>query len=129
VCPSGTWQLSSDDTWAADQVALGNLSAQEAALDPRGRFLTRWLGNDQGDQSAPSVRTFEIEPPGLVLLCSDGLWDYLDTADALGEMVIGLGQDATPVAVARTLVNFARGAGGHDNITVAVGLLASRWGL
>ena len=120
VGPAGTWQLSWDDTWAADQVAMGSLSEREAASDPRGRFLTRWLGDDQEDESGPSVRTFEIEWPGFVVLCSDGLWNYVAVADRLGEMVMELGEDATPITIARSLTNFARGAGGHDNITVAV---------
>jgi serine/threonine protein phosphatase PrpC len=120
VGPAGTWQLSWDDTWAADQVAMGRLSERDAASDPRGRFLTRWLGDDQEDELEPSVRTFEIEWPGLVLLCSDGLWNYLASPDKLGEMVMELGEDATPLTIARSLTHFARGAGGHDNITVAV---------
>jgi serine/threonine protein phosphatase PrpC len=118
---SRTWQLSWDDTWAADQVALGRLSENQAASDPRGRFLTKWLGGDQEEgESGLSVRTFEIESAGLVLLCTDGLWNYLASADRLGEMVKELGTDATPMMVARSLTDFARDAGGHDNITVAV---------
>jgi len=93
VGPAGTWQLSSDDTWAAEQVALGHLSEREAARDPRGRFLTRWLGSDQDVDLGTSVRTFEIERPGFVLLCTDGLWNYLDGVDSLGEMVLEPGDD------------------------------------
>jgi serine/threonine protein phosphatase PrpC len=128
VGPAGTWQLSSDDTWAAEQVAMGHLSERDAARDPRGRFLTRWLGSDQDVDLAPSVRTFEVEWPGFVLLCTDGLWNYLDTADTLGEMVMGLGENAAPLTVARALTNFARDAGGHDNITVAVAVPNGRRG-
>src|SRR5205807_9074029 len=123
VSREGTWQLSRDDTWAADQVAMGHLSELEAATDPRGRFLTRWLGNDQDGQEGPSVRTFEIEWPGVVLLCSDGLWSYLESPESLGEMVLGLDDQVSPATVARTLTEFARNAGGHDNITVAVAAL------
>jgi serine/threonine protein phosphatase PrpC len=59
-----------------------------------------------------------------VLLCSDGLWNYLKTPEGLGEIVVGLGGDASPATVARALTEFARGAGGHDNITVAVAALS-----
>lgn len=115
-----TWQLSWDDTWAADQVAMGRLSENQAAKDPRGRFLTKWLGGDQDEEeSGPSVRTFEMESSGLVLLCTDGFWNYLASTDRLGDMVKELGSEATPMAVARFLVDFARDAGGHDNVTVA----------
>lgn len=125
---AGTWQLTSDDTWAAEQVARGQLSEREASRDPRGRYLTRWIGRDQEHPLASSVRTFEIERPGFVVLCSDGLWNYLDTADALGEMVMGFGEDAEPLIVARALTEFARDSGGHDNITVAVAVPSGRWG-
>jgi len=120
VGPTAAEQLSWDDTWAADQVALGRLSELEAAKDPRSRFLTKWLGNDQGEESPPSVWTFRTEGPGLVLLCSDGLWDYLETTESLGEVVRDLGAMASADTLARRLVDFARDAGGHDNITVAV---------
>ena len=122
---AGTWQLTSDDTWAAEQVARGQLSEREAARDPRSRYLTRWIGRDQENPLASSVRSFEIEWPGFVLLCTDGLWNYLDTTEALGEMVLGFGEDEAPITVARALTEFAREAGGHDNITVAVSRAAS----
>lgn len=120
VGATGTWQLSRDDTWASDQVALGLLSEVEAASDPRGGFLTRWLGGDEEGFSVATVRTFEVEWPGVVVLCSDGLWNYLAGTEGLGEMVQQMGAVPEPLAVARSLTDFARGSGGHDNITVAV---------
>ncbi len=119
VCPSGTWQLSQDDTWVADQVAQGLLSADQAAGDPNGHVLTRWLGEDWRDSQAPSVVSFQIEESGHLVLCSDGLWNYLPTETDLGAAVAGL-EDATPLSVAVELTELARRGGGHDNITVAV---------
>jgi serine/threonine protein phosphatase PrpC len=123
VGAAGTWQLSQDDTWAAEQVAQGRLSESEAASDPRGHFLTRWLGEDRESREAPSVRTFDVEWPGFVVLCSDGLWNYLPSADRLGELLLELPEETDPVTMARSLTNFARDAGGRDNITVAVALV------
>lgn len=120
VGAAGAWQLSQDDTWAAEEVALGRLTEHEAATDPRSHFLTRWLGYDPDEQPGASVRTFEIEWPGHVLLCSDGLWNYLPNTDRLTEMMMEIPEDASPEIVARSLTNFARESGGHDNITVVV---------
>ncbi|HSR26688.1 MAG TPA: protein phosphatase 2C domain-containing protein [Candidatus Eisenbacteria bacterium] len=119
VCPSGTWQLSRDDTWVADQVAQGLLSEDEAAGDPNGHVLTRWLGEDGRDGQAASVLSFRVEEPGHLVLCSDGLWNYLPTEAALAEAVAEL-DDRTPLGLAAQLTELAREAGGHDNITVAV---------
>lgn len=127
VCPSGTWQLSRDDTWVADQVAQGLLSEDEAAGDPNGHVLTRWLGEDWRDSQAPSVLSFQVEEDGHLLLCSDGLWNYLPTEAELGAAVAEL-NDTTPLGLAAQLTELARRAGGHDNITVAVASVATAQG-
>jgi serine/threonine protein phosphatase PrpC len=119
VCPSGTWQLSRDDTWVAEQVALGLLSESDAAGDPNGHVLTRWLGEDGRDGQAASVLSFRVEEAGHLVLCSDGLWNYLPTESALAEAVAEL-DETTPLGLATELTELARQAGGHDNITVAV---------
>ncbi|HXM58464.1 MAG TPA: protein phosphatase 2C domain-containing protein [Candidatus Dormibacteraeota bacterium] len=119
VCPTGTWQLSRDDTWVAEQVAQGLLSESEASSDPNGHVLTRWLGEDWRESQAASVISFRIEEPGHLVLCSDGLWNYLPTEAALAEAVAELAE-TTPLGLAAQLTELARQAGGHDNITVAV---------
>ena len=69
------------------------------------------------------MRTFDVDWPGFVVLCSDGLWNYLPSAGRLGELLLELPEDAEPVTMARSLTSFARDAGGRDNITVAVALV------
>jgi serine/threonine protein phosphatase PrpC len=119
VCESGSWQLTRDDTWVADQVAQGLLSEADAAGDPNGHVLTRWLGEDWRDGQAASVFSFRVEESGHLVLCSDGLWNYLPTATDLGAAVAEL-DDTSPLGLAAHLTELARRAGGHDNITVAV---------
>jgi serine/threonine protein phosphatase PrpC len=119
ICPSGTWQLSRDDTWVAEQVAQGLLSESEAAGDPNGHVLTRWLGEDWRDSQAASTLSFRVEEAGHLVLCSDGLWNYLPTEEAMAAAVAGF-DEKTPLGLAAQLTELARQAGGHDNITVAV---------
>jgi serine/threonine protein phosphatase PrpC len=113
-------QLTVDDSWATDQVALG-MSRETAEADPRAHSITRWLGADAGDAPARCA-SMPIAGPGWLLVCSDGLWNYCSPAADLRTLVHTLiethGDD--PVKVADALVAFANQAGGHDNITVAL---------
>jgi serine/threonine protein phosphatase PrpC len=68
----------------------------------------------------PTVTNVELPGPGLVLLASDGLWNYVPDHDDLAALVGTPGAEGS-LDLARRLVAFAHGAGGADNITVAVG--------
>jgi serine/threonine protein phosphatase PrpC len=115
-------QLSSDDSWAAEAMALG-LPREEAESGPNAHAITRWLGADAPD---PHPRTVErvLDGPGWVLLCSDGLWNYCSEADAMAALVAERGAGlGTPVPVgplATALVAWAVEQGGADNISVAL---------
>jgi len=61
----------------------------------------------------PDIFEFETEPGDLFLLCSDGLVRELD--DSLVESLLRL--DATLEEMCSRLVEAAKEAGGHDNIT------------
>jgi len=93
---------------------------------PLAHALTRCLGPLEVGEGLelvePDVRTREVTGPGLVVLCSDGLWNYfpgaLDIARLLHD---GVDEPISePAAVARRLLNHALERGGHDNVTVAV---------
>lgn len=110
--------LTSDDSWAQDQATAGVMTLAEAMTDRRAHVITRWLGQDANDEWRPREHQVEVVQDGLLVLCSDGLWNYLDTPAALTVQVAKAGPDSSPVAIARHLVQFALDAGGHDNITV-----------
>lgn len=112
-------QLTTDNSWAAEQVAAGMLSAEAAAADPRARSITRWVGTD-APEAPPQIVTFSPAAPGLLLLCSDGLWNYAPRPSDLARLVRQLPAAASPLAIARWLAESALKAGGHDNVTVAV---------
>ncbi|WP_184675846.1 PP2C family serine/threonine-protein phosphatase [Saccharothrix violaceirubra] len=116
VAQAGAACLTSDDTWAAQLVAQGVLTEEEALTDRRAHVLSRWLGADSGTD-APRTVTFRVEVSGLLVLCSDGLWNYLPEPEDLLEV---LPRGVTPVEVARELVEVALKSGGHDNVTVVV---------
>lgn len=116
-------RLTVDDTLAQAMVDNGLLDAATAMDGPHAHVLTRWLGADSEHQwSANCVRTLRTTEPGVLLLCSDGLWNYLPEAAALSRFTGTL--PALPAA--RALVEHALGAGGKDNITVALVPVPSR---
>ncbi|WP_051022446.1 PP2C family protein-serine/threonine phosphatase [Nocardia pneumoniae] len=111
-------RLTVDDSWAQALVDAGALDEQAAMADPRAHTLIRWLGADSPPEpwADNCVRTVRATGPGMLLLCSDGLWNYLPAASALADKVAG----AAPAVAANGLAEFALGCGGGDNITVAL---------
>jgi PPM family protein phosphatase len=115
--PAPPEQLTVDDS-LAQELILAGASADSEAVQRGAHTLTRWLGADADPKpwSDTSVRTITAEGPGWVLLCSDGLWNYLPGAEDIARFCTG----AEAPAAARALVEHALQAGGQDNITVAV---------
>jgi serine/threonine protein phosphatase PrpC len=114
-----TIQLTVDDSWAEEQVAEGHLTREQAMRDPRSHAITHWVGAD-APARPPRVSVLRPERPGRLVLCTDGLWNYLASPDELGELIDELPDGASPAAVARALTDAALERGGRDNITVAV---------
>ncbi|MGA5702300.1 PP2C family serine/threonine-protein phosphatase [Peterkaempfera bronchialis] len=112
------YRLTEDDSWAARMVAAGLMEEAEAYADPRAHAITGWLGADAGELD-PHTVTFTPHVPGVVLVCTDGLWNYAEAATALADAVPADAR-TEPLSAARDLVQFALAGGGHDNITVAV---------
>jgi protein phosphatase len=106
-------QLTEDHTVAAEYVALGQLSAEEAVDHPQSHMLTRCLGLTR----FVNVDEFDLdlEPGDRLLLCSDGL-NSMVAPDRIGDSLTGGTADET----AWKLVEVANKAGGHDNTSVIV---------
>ncbi|WP_063845166.1 PP2C family serine/threonine-protein phosphatase [Frankia sp. AvcI1] len=116
---SGARLLTADDTLAAEAVRAGLLPPERAETGPGAHTITHWLG--VGSASAvPRVAVTALNGPGRVVLCSDGLWNYLSAAGAVAERIAELPAEAPALAVARHLTTVALARGGGDNITVIV---------
>jgi serine/threonine protein phosphatase PrpC len=116
-------RLTDDDSWVREQVDAGAMSEVEAEAHPNAHQITRWLGAD-APPGPPDITTFAPQRSGRLVVCTDGLWNYVSGADAFASLVRAVedaSSDATaPLPVARALVDHALANGGHDNITVAV---------
>ena len=115
--PAAPQQLTVDDSLAQELITAG-AAADSEAVQRGAHTLTRWLGADTETEpwSESSVQTITVVGPGSLLLCSDGLWNYLPDAADIARFCSGT--DAS--AAARALTEYALDAGGQDNITVAV---------
>ncbi|AEV86096.1 protein kinase [Actinoplanes sp. SE50] len=115
-------QLTEDDSWARHVIAMG-ADPRVAMNDPKAHAITAWLGADAGP-ILPHLGAFTAQTPGHLVLCSDGLWNYLTDPADFGDAVrsaLTLATGPRPLLeAARALVAYANSAGGADNITVAI---------
>ncbi|KUM72650.1 MULTISPECIES: PP2C family serine/threonine-protein phosphatase [Streptomyces] len=111
-------RLTEDDSWAAQMVAAGLMNEAEAYADERAHAITGWLGADAYELD-PHTASFKPDRPGVVVVCTDGLWNYAEAAEEMAEAVPA-DAAARPLHSARVLVGHALDGGGHDNVTVAV---------
>jgi serine/threonine protein phosphatase PrpC len=117
-------QLTRDDSVAGGMIEAGLATEAAAMASPHAHVLTRWLGGDAADldgdpKRAPHVEQYAPPGAGSVLLCSDGLWNYLPEAADLAELALPKGLN-DPLSAAVDLVQFAVQAGGADNITAVL---------
>ncbi|MCP2729413.1 PP2C family serine/threonine-protein phosphatase [Limnofasciculus baicalensis] len=119
ISPSTSRQLTADHSWLNDVVSSGKMTAAEAKLSPNAHAISRWVGADIPDDLEPSIIQFNSSESGCLLLCTDGLWNYAPQAEQIAALVQST-IDIDALGVSRRLVDFARGKGGNDNITVAV---------
>ena len=111
-------RLSTDDSLAEELIARRAMSEAEALASPQAHVITRWLGADVAEPE-PHVVRFTPPGPGVVLVCSDGLWNYRPEAPGLADLALPAAL-ADPLGAAAELVKFALDAGGMDNITVVL---------
>jgi serine/threonine protein phosphatase PrpC len=114
----GSRRITRDDSLAEEIVAAGLASMDEAMASPQAHVITRWLGADLPDPQA-HVERFTPTGPGVLLICTDGLWNYRPEAAELAVMAMPTAL-TRPLDAAADLVKFAIDSGGLDNITVVL---------
>ena len=115
---SDSARLTTDDSLAEELVSQGEMTEAQAMASPQAHVITRWLG---ADVAAPQPHVARFEPPGrgVVLVCSDGLWNYRPDAAGLAEIALPEALN-DPSSAADALLKFALDAGGMDNITIVL---------
>lgn len=107
-------QITRDHSW------LNTPAGQQEGAQGNPHALTRWLGPD-ADDLEPEIAEQELKTSGILLLCSDGLWNYAEESGDMAPLVTSVNSPGeSALNMARALVEFAKSKGGHDNITAAI---------
>jgi serine/threonine protein phosphatase PrpC len=104
-------QMTQDHSLVEEQVRLGRMSRLEALRSPMRNVITRALGTQS--RVTADIFALDVEAGDLFLLCSDGLTRELNDATIASLLETSGPLDAT----CARLVDAAKKAGGHDNIT------------
>lgn len=107
-------QISKDHSIIQELIDSGAITAEMARDDSQRNQLTQAVG--VADDFLINFAQFPLEGPGLLLLCSDGLTEYLDINSIEAELARGLPASQS----CHRLIEAANHLGGKDNITVAI---------
>jgi protein phosphatase len=103
-------QITDDHTLVNYQVKQGVLTADQARRSKMKHVITRAVGHR--DFVEVDIQTIALQHGDKLLLCSDGLHEYLDASATLQELFTMDVQRA-----AREAIRHANDQGGRDNIT------------
>lgn len=116
VTPHAAEQITEDDSFIAAAVRKGELTAEEAESSPLRNRLERALGLVTEPTVEVKVFTRFWEPQELILLCSDGLYEYVKSAD-----MVQIWRNYPDLnELAQVLIGMANDRGGSDNISVSL---------
>jgi serine/threonine protein phosphatase PrpC len=103
-------QLTEDHSWIQEQIRAGLIEPEDAMVSRFRNIITRSVGFEPTVE--PDLITLPMESGDLLLLCSDGLSNYLDERE-IAEVLSA----RAPEEVGSILVDMANERGGDDNIT------------
>lgn len=124
-------QLSIDHTWIQEALDKGAITPAQVPNHPNSHVIRRYLGAPvvpeadqrmqlrpgESDQKAVNNQGIHLKPDDVILMCTDGLSDYL-TAKELVHFVSRHPDDLDQSI--NEMIKLACDRGGHDNITVVV---------
>lgn len=106
-------QLTKDHSYVQTLVDMGKITESEAAVHPNKNIITRAVGVDQSVECDIGVHRPE---EGYLLLCSDGLSNYMDE-----KFFIDTVNSHDPLnEKCSNLIRFANSRGGADNVTAVL---------
>lgn len=110
--------ITRDHSFVAEAIASGQLTEEEARRSRWRNALTRAVGTDP-DVEADIFGPFAIERPHTILLCSDGLYRWLEEAEVPALIAAAPALEPAAALLGRTALQ----GGSDDNITaLLVGL-------
>jgi len=111
--------LTRDDSWLIDVVESGAMTIEAARADRRCHTITQCLGVIDMEIDI-HIEEVPVKPGSWLVLCTDGLWNYLEDGDRMAGAMAEGPEDADALVLCRRLTLIANESGGHDNISVAM---------
>ena len=106
-------RLSTDQTLVQLLIDQGDLRPDQVPAHPFRNVVLRSVNADAAVE--PALEELDLVVGDRLLLCSDGLTDFVPESDIVGALAVD-----DPDEAARSLVDLALAAGGRDNVTCLV---------
>lgn len=115
VSAKGITQLTKDHTYVQSLFDRGIITSAEKDSHPEKNYITKALGTRK--QVSPDIFRVPVlfRPDDRLLLCTDGLYEYLSDEEIYNIVHIEKPSDA-----ARIMIEMAKERGGHDNISLLI---------
>jgi PPM family protein phosphatase len=107
--------LTVDHSLVMQLVLAGQITIDDIYTHPRRNEIYRALGDSRISEDEVDVFEHRLQPGDGLLLCSDGLWDFV--RDPAIEKIV-TGGDPSPQAACDSLIDEANRQGGEDNVSV-----------
>jgi serine/threonine protein phosphatase PrpC len=111
--------LTRDDSFVQLMIDSGELTVAEALSHPRRSLVLEALDGAPGRH--PMVTALQARLGDRLLLCSDGLTDFVDEATIAAAL-----RERDPARCAERLIELALAAGGRDNVSTVVADVVAR---
>jgi protein phosphatase len=107
--------ITRDHSLVAQLVAAGQLAPDDIYTHPRRNEIYRALGDSHLTDAEVDVFSQRLQPGDAILLCSDGLWDFV--RDPVIKGIISDTARKDPQTACNALIDQANTMGGEDNIS------------
>lgn len=115
----GMKQLTNDQTFIAREIALGNMTAEEARTDKRRNVLLQCIG--ASDEVYPDMFFGDVKENAVYLLCSDGFRHEISPEEIYaGLQPMALYDETVMSRNAAELIELNKSRNERDNISVAL---------
>lgn len=106
-------QITNDHTFVQILVENGQITKEQALTHPKKHIITRALGVEDFIETDNFETT--INKDEIVLICSDGLYNYMDEPSLIKKAI-----DSAQIGTVKPLIDLANENGGGDNITAVI---------